>query len=197
MWIRGYQFGSMSPLSYSAVLLAAGRSTRMGEDKALLTVGDLPLWRRQWAVLARAGVGEILLSARPDQKWVPDKIRVVCDAKSDAGPMAGITAALAWTKHSHLLVLAVDLPTMEAAWFAELMKLCAPGVGAVGRQTGFFEPLAAIYPRELLGAAEAALSIGDYSLQHFITSAGAAMRHREISRVNRSGSRIGTSRVII
>ncbi len=170
-----------SPVTFSAVLLAAGRSTRMGEDKALLSVGDLPLWRRQWALLARAGVGEILLSARPDQTWVPDKISVVRDTKADAGPLAGITAALAQMRHSHLLVLAVDLPAMEASWFAELMKLCTPGVGVVGRQAGFFEPLAAIYPRELLGAAEAALSGGEYALQRFIASTGAAMRHRAIA----------------
>jgi len=167
--------------SFSAVVLAAGQSSRMGEDKALLLVDELPLWRRQWAVLARTGVAKILLSARPDQSWVPAGTPVVHDAQADAGPLAGIAAAMAAIRSTHLLVLAVDLPNMNGAWFTGLMKLCAPGVGAVGRHEGCFEPLAAIYPCELSGAATAALARGELSLQRFIARAGDAMRHHEIT----------------
>jgi molybdenum cofactor guanylyltransferase len=132
-------------------------------------------------VLARTGAREIMLSARADQSWLPDEVTVVQDARPDAGPLAGIAAAMAKMRHSHLIVLAVDLPKMEPAWFIELMKQCAPGVGAVGRHEGYFEPLAAIYPRELLGAAETALAKGEYSLQQFIKSADVAMNVREIT----------------
>ena len=55
--------------SFSAVLLAAGRSTRMGIDKALIEVSGRPLWSRQRDVLADAGAAEIFLSARPEQRW--------------------------------------------------------------------------------------------------------------------------------
>jgi molybdopterin-guanine dinucleotide biosynthesis protein A len=68
-------------------------------------------------------------------------------------------------------VLAIDLPRIEEAWFATLRALCAPGVGAVGcRETDgkFFEPLAAIYPRELMPLAWSALARGELSLQRLL-----------------------------
>ncbi|MCC6415662.1 MAG: molybdenum cofactor guanylyltransferase [Opitutaceae bacterium] len=168
-------------LHYSAVLLAGGRSTRMGCDKALLPVGEAVLWQRQWDLLAAAGVADRWLSVREEQLWVPDGLPVVRDVLASAGPLGGIAAALEKMRGTHLLVLAVDLPCMDAAWFEKLMALCAPGVGAVGRRDGFYEPLAAIYPRELARDAVARLIRGEYALQRFIAAAGDAMRTVEIN----------------
>ncbi len=159
----------------------------MGQDKALLVIEGAPLWRRQRAMLAAAGATDILLSAREEQPWVgearPEFAAVVTDAIADAGPLAGITAALEHAMAPHLAVLAIDLPAIEAAWFRGLAARCAPGCGAVGRMEGFFEPLAAIYPREILPLAQAALARGEFSLQRLIASAVAdgLMRVVEIS----------------
>ena len=51
----------MPPLEFSAVVLAAGHSTRMGSDKALLEFAGVALWRRQHAMLRQAGAAEISL----------------------------------------------------------------------------------------------------------------------------------------
>lgn len=166
--------------TFSGVLLAAGRSVRMGRDKALLPCAGEPLWRRQWRLLEQAGAGEIFLSARPEQAWVPSGVTTLADAVAGAGPLAGITAALTRCRTTHLIVLAVDLPRMPPEWFRRLAADCSPGRGAVGRRGKFFEPLAAIYPIELRPAAEAALRRGDYALQAFIAAAGAQMRVHEI-----------------
>jgi molybdopterin-guanine dinucleotide biosynthesis protein A len=169
------------PVTFSAVLLAAGHSTRMGTDKALLPLDGRPLWQRQVEVLRAAGAREIFISARPEQVWMPTDKKVVRDAVPDAGPLAGIAAALALCSDGHLAVLAVDLPKMQPAWFAQLLASCAPGIGAVGRRSGFYEPLAAIYPRELLPAAEAALARGEFALQSFISAAGSSIVPLEIT----------------
>ena len=168
-------------MTFSAVLLAAGRSVRMRRDKALLEVEGAPQWRRQRAVLAAAGAKEIFLSARPDQSWVaaaaPEFAGVVADAVAHAGPLAGITAALERITAPHLAVLAIDLPGMEEAWFRRLAVRGAQdasgtgAVGAVGKRDGFFEPLAAIYPREILPFAREAMGRGEFSLQRLIAAA--------------------------
>lgn len=170
----------MASISLSAVLLAGGRSSRMGRDKAMLPVDGGPLWRRQWDLLAAAGASERLLSVRGDQAWVPAEVATVRDAVPGAGPLAGIAAGLAAMRGTHLLVLAVDLPRMEAAWFERLAAGCSPGIGAAGWHDGFFEPLAAIYPRELAAPASAALARGEYALQRFIAAAGPALRRVDI-----------------
>lgn len=168
----------------------------MGSDKALLPAAEgRPIWERQRAVLAEAGAAEIFISARPEQVWVPAGMAVVRDGVPGAGPLAGIVAALEWTAHGHLAVLAVDLPAMRVEWFSELWASCAPGVGAVGRRRAgeleekregeraerrFYEPLAAIYPREILPAARAALARGEGSLQRLIAAEAARFAVREI-----------------
>lgn len=167
------------PVIFDAVVLAAGRSTRMGCDKALLSVpaeGNLPLWERQCEVLRRAGARRLYLSARPGQAWTqaarkrPDFAGILHDALPGCGPIVGITAALERAAGAHVAALAVDLPQISAAWFAGLIAKCAPGIGAVGRRQGFFEPLAAIYPREMMWLAWESLARGEYALQRLITS---------------------------
>ena len=167
----------MKPKEFSAVVLGAGRSTRMGRDKALLEIDGVPLWRRQREVLAKAGAAEIFLSARPEQGWVRDALAtggftaVLHDAMPSAGPLCGVTAAIERASHGHIAVLAIDLPKMSEAWFVEMLGTCAPGAGVVGRNGAWFEPLAAIYPREILPLAWSALSGGKYALQPIIADA--------------------------
>jgi molybdenum cofactor guanylyltransferase len=159
---------------FSAVVLAAGRSTRMGRDKALLEIDGAPLWQRQRDVLARAGAAEIFLSARPDQTWsdgAPGFTAVLHDALPDCGPVIGITAALERATHPWLAVLAIDLPAMTPTWFEQLRAECAPGIGVIARRGEFFEPLAAIYPRALMWPAWDAIARGEYALQPLLRTA--------------------------
>lgn len=176
--------------SFSGVVLAAGRSTRMGRDKALLEVDGQPMWRRQRDVLARAGAAEIFVSARPDQEWLRAAnasgafTAALFDAMPSAGPLCGLTAALERATHPHVAVLAIDLPRLPAEWLAGLFGGCAAGVGACGRHEGMFEPLAAVYPRELMPLAWAALAHGRYALQRLVADgvAQGLLREREIGR---------------
>jgi molybdopterin-guanine dinucleotide biosynthesis protein A len=175
---------------FSSVLLAAGRSTRMGREKALLEVDGAPMWKRQRDLLAAAGAAEIFLSARPDQAWARETVArgefaaVLHDAMPSAGPLCGITAAIERAAHGHIAVLAIDLPKMEPEWLGKLLADCAPSQGTVGRHGDFFEPLAAIYPREIMPLAWAALSGGRYALQPLIVEAveQRLLRVREIGR---------------
>lgn len=155
----------------SGVVLAAGRSTRMGCDKALLPAPDAgcPMWERQRALLVAAGVADVYLSARPEQEWVRTArgfTAVLHDALPGCGPMVGITAALERAVAStHVAALAIDLPRLPVAWLQGLLAHCGPGRGAVGRRGEFFEPLAAIYPRAMMWLAWEALARGEYALQ--------------------------------
>jgi molybdopterin-guanine dinucleotide biosynthesis protein A len=171
--------------AYSAIVLAAGRSSRMGRDKALLEVEGVPLWRRQRDVLVAAGAAEVFLSARPEQAWTRHATGfagVVHDALPDCGPLVGATAGLERATHPWLAVLAIDLPAMAPDWFRALQADCGPGVGVIGHRDGLFEPLAAIYPREFKWLAWEALARGDYAFQPLATQAvnQGLLRVREI-----------------
>ncbi|MBL9205459.1 MAG: molybdenum cofactor guanylyltransferase [Opitutaceae bacterium] len=166
--------GYCSP-TFDGVLLAAGRSRRMGSDKALVPVaGGRVLWERQVDVLRAAGVRRLWISARPDQGWVPAGAAVVTDERADAGPLAGVVAAWRKSEASHLLVLAVDLPDLPASWLARLMARAKEDCGVAGcHPTGIFEPLAACYPRAWLPDWSAALQSGRLSVQQLLSEADA------------------------
>jgi molybdopterin-guanine dinucleotide biosynthesis protein A len=129
---------------------------------------------------------ELFLSARPEQPWAREAkgfTAVVHDALSQGGPIFGLTAGLERCTQPWLAVLAIDLPRMTPDWFRVLLKTREPGVGAVGRRGDFFEPLAAIYPREILPLAWDAVVKGRFSLQVLLATAVTAglMRVHEIS----------------
>jgi molybdenum cofactor guanylyltransferase len=171
--------------TFSAVVLAAGRSTRMGREKALLEVEGTPLWQRQRDVLANVGAAEIFLSARPDQAWARASkgfAAVIHDAMPGCGPMVGITGAVERSMHSLVAVLAVDLPAMTPSWFQSLLASSTAECGVVGRRGEFFEPLAAIYPRTCRWLLWEALARGEYSLQRLVATAvgEGLLRMREI-----------------
>lgn len=183
----------------------------MGRDKALLPAPDgsgRVMWERQSEVMRAAGCAQVYLSARPEQAWVKEAQRrgrvagVLFDALPGGGPLVGITAALERAvEATHVAVIAIDLPRLPAEWFAARWRECEAGVGAVGRQSaaagatggargggaGFFEPLAAIYPREAMWLAWEALARGEYALQTFVRRAvaGGLLREEEIGAAER------------
>jgi molybdopterin-guanine dinucleotide biosynthesis protein A len=153
---------------FTGVVLAAGLSTRMGRDKALLEWEGRPMWERQRDVLRQAGADEVFLSARPEQAWTRQARgfdAVVHDATPSCGPISGITAAIERASHSHVAVLAIDLPRMPVTWFEALISRCPVGAGMAGCRGKYFEPLAAVYPRELMALAREALVAKQFSLQ--------------------------------
>ena len=73
----------------SAVLLAGGKSSRMGRDKALLEIDGEPLWRRQLATLRALEPEQLMVSGPPRGEG-----ETVADEIEDAGPLGGVAAAL-------------------------------------------------------------------------------------------------------
>lgn len=155
-------------MPFAAVLLAGGRSRRMGRDKALLPLPDgRLLWQRQLAVLEALGPAELFISG-PDRAGFPASVTRLDDQTPGLGPLGGISAALKAMRSPRLVVLAVDLPMMSGDFLAGLLK---EGRGCVPQMAdGFFEPLAAVYPQSAFAMAEEHLQSADRSLQGFVRS---------------------------
>ena len=157
---------------FAAVLLAGGQSRRMGQDKALLRLPDgRRLWERQLATLRGLEPEELFISG-PVREGFPADVKCLADEVPGRGPLGGIVPALDAMRSERLVVLAVDLPAMTAGFLRALLmsESGEPALGGVIPQTsgGFFEPLAAVYPKTALTEAQARLRGGDLSLQRFI-----------------------------
>ena len=158
--------------SLSAVLLAGGKSSRMGQDKALLPLpscGHL-LWQRQLRVLEELEPREIYWSG-PERPGLPEKVHIVPDTLRNAGPLGGVCSCLWKATTDIVVVLAVDLPRMDAAYLKALAQRCTPVRGAVPQNGDELEPLAAIYPATLHELAADRLRQGRYAMQDFVREA--------------------------
>jgi molybdopterin-guanine dinucleotide biosynthesis protein A len=145
-------------MTFTAVILAGGKSSRMGRDKAFLQFQGKPLIEHALQVVRDAGAGEVLISGRPEQDFSALSCPVLLDVTPDCGPLGGIEQALSAASHPLVLVLAVDLPQMTPAFLqclygeigdtVERVPTTGSALGAVPVLSGRPEPLAAFYPKK-------------------------------------------------
>ena len=124
------------------VILAGGRSTRMGRDKTALPVDGVTLL--EWMV---RGLGpefaETIVAGAP----APEGAREAPDRGADAGPLAGIEAGLLAARSPFAFVVASDMPRASARLAAVLLARCAGHDAAVPRVDGRAQPTCAAYAR--------------------------------------------------
>ncbi len=96
----------------SGVILAGGRSSRMGEDKALLEIDGTPMIRRL-ADLLLGLTDDVVISANSTERYAFLNLPVVPDVFPDLGPMSGIHATMVRTSRPLLLALACDMPRIH------------------------------------------------------------------------------------
>ena len=103
--------------SADGFVLAGGKSSRMGRDKALVELGGRPLIVYALDALRGAGLQPRIAGARSDlSAFAP----VIADRDADVGPLAGICAALAASEAERAVFLSVDMPLMPASLIAYL-----------------------------------------------------------------------------
>jgi len=148
----------------TAFILAGGKSTRMGADKAFVTFDGRTL-------LARAV--ELARSVTPDVRIVGDPAKfasfapVVEDIFPNCGPLGGIHAALRSSPTDLNLILAVDVPFVSSALLQYLINRARQSSSAtvtVAHSGGNWQPLCSIYRRNFAVAAEQSLRAGHYKI---------------------------------
>jgi molybdopterin-guanine dinucleotide biosynthesis protein A len=156
-------------MNHSAVILAGGRSSRMGRDKASIKIGEKTLLERQIEIARETGAAEVLISGRPGVDYSDFDNQIVHDNFPDGGPLAGIEQALARAHSPRVLVLAVDLPEITASFLRTLVNSSQEKNGAIPRVNGNIEPLAAFYPKGAHPLAAELLRLKENSVINFAT----------------------------
>lgn len=143
----------------TAFVLAGGKSTRMGRDKAFLPWADGTLLSHALKLLAAVTTDVRIVG---DQQKFAGLGTVIEDIYRDRGPLGGIHAALSSTTTNLNLMLAVDLPLIEARFLQFLVARAedTDAVVTVPRVDGISQPLCAVYRREFAPTAEQALQAG-------------------------------------
>lgn len=148
----------------SVGILAGGRSSRMGRDKALLPVGSETMIAKIAKELSC--FSEVLISAAEEGIYDVPGCSVCCDEHREIGPMEGIRQVLAAAGEEYVFICAADMPfvTRElAGWLAEKT---APEYDCVVLTSGGRpEPLCAVWSRKLIPTVEKLIAEGRYRLR--------------------------------
>lgn len=146
---------------WDALVLAGGRSLRMGTDKASLVVEGVPLLQLQVRRLREAGASTVWISHASGPAPSPSRhedIRWIADDAPGLGPWPGMRRALQASDADALLVLAVDLPAMTPCFLRRVANPASHGVGRIPETPHGLEPLCALYPLPAAAVASEAIA---------------------------------------
>lgn len=133
----------------SSFILAGGASRRMGSDKALLLWRGKPLLQHT-AELLQQSAGNCTIVA-PAGRYESYGYPILVDQWPGEGPLGGILTALEQSTTDCNLIVAVDMPDLQAALLTALLDAArASGRTVVPSHPGGIEPLCAVYQRAAL-----------------------------------------------
>jgi molybdenum cofactor guanylyltransferase len=148
----------------AAFVLAGGKSSRMGRDKAALLLNGRTLLQHALATL-REITSDVSILGSP-QTYGDQGAPVIADIIPDCGPLGGIHAALTQTRSDFNLIIAVDTPFLSADFlkFLSARAMASGSIVTTPEIAGYTQPLCAVYSRRFLPIAEQALKSGNYKI---------------------------------
>ena len=154
-------------MDYSVAILCGGKSSRMGRDKKNLDWHGEPLIRHM--LRGFPDCDDLFLAANEETRDLPYGVRTVNDQYPGCGPLAGLHASLLSMKHDVLFAVSCDAPLIDRRTAEILCSELGAHTAAVPKTAdGRVHPLAALYRREAIEAAERQLSQGKYKLRDFL-----------------------------
>ncbi len=156
----------------TGIVLAGGKSSRMGQEKGLLFFRGKPLIRYSLNLL-KPFCNEIIISANAPA-YPSFGYPVFSDEIAGIGPMGGLYTALRMSSHKGNIVVPCDTPFLNDA-FLKFLLSALQGQSAVipVHPDGKVEPLCGYYSKENVPLIEKAIKKGNYTLTDYLKNNGA------------------------
>jgi len=137
-------------------ILAGGRSSRMGANKALLDFGGEPLIQRLSRRL-QLWFEQVIVVTNTPEEYAFLGLPMVGDRIPGLGPLGGLEAGLTASRHARTFFVACDMPFVNEALVRHLVELAASYDIVVPKVRGEYEPMHAVYTKACLPTATANL----------------------------------------
>lgn len=153
-------------------VLVGGRSRRMGRDKALLEIASTTLVE-SIAAQVLAAAGSVALLGDP-ARYDHLGLKVVPDIIPGQGPLSGLHAALESSREEFVLLVACDMPNVEADFLRTLIQTAIQKEAkcVAGRTFRGLEPLCAVYHRSTCTEVARALAEGRLRIRELVAELG-------------------------
>lgn len=153
----------------TAAILAGGKSSRMGRNKALLPIRGIPVIEHILIELVPR-FDEVMIITNDPDAYRSYSLPLYPDLYPGKGPLAGIHRSLLEAKHEKVLVSACDMPFISGKLATFLIEALSPSFDAViPIASGKSHPLFAAYERSNAKRAETFLSEDQLAIRHFLS----------------------------
>jgi molybdopterin-guanine dinucleotide biosynthesis protein A len=159
-------------LDISCIVLTGGKGLRLGQDKALETIGQKSLLEQVVFQLSLFNSSIIIVTA--SERSYPQlggysKLRVVGDIYPSKGPLGGIYTGLKVSDSFYNLVVACDMPFLNQALLNYMTGVSTDFDLVVPRLGNMIEPLHAVYSKACLAPIERLLKQGSLGVRELFT----------------------------
>lgn len=151
----------------SGVILAGGRSRRLGTNKALVKIGGERLIERIAGLMGRLCDDLLIVTDKPEL-YQRLGARLTGDVWPGMGSLGGIYSGLREAQHERALVVGCDMPFLSLPLLRFMARLSHDYDVVIPRYNGFLEPLHAVYSQGCLGPIEAQLRASDLRIISFL-----------------------------
>lgn len=161
-------------MKLTGIVLAGGKSKRMQRDKSLLEWGGMRLIERAISIISPLCDTILISTNNPALAYLG--FPLVSDIHCGIGPIAGLHAAMRYSRTSRNLVIPCDTPLVTVDVFERLFAKASaahPPAFVAGTEDGFIEPLIGCYHRSALPALEEQIQRHDFKLHNALTRMGA------------------------
>ena len=137
----------------TGIILVGGKSTRMGENKALMKLGSKTVIERMVDIVRPLFSNTILISNTPEEyKFLG--LDIFKDIYKYRGPLAGIHSALLNSKTEKNFIISCDIPLMSTEMINYLVNYKTGKPVTICQAAGYTQPLAGVYHKSILTNAE-------------------------------------------
>lgn len=173
----------------TGVLLAGGKSRRMGEDKRFLHVGQQTLFERSCSVLCQL-YEQVCVVIAQDSPSLQAEVPVVRDLIPDCGSLGGLYTGLRWAKTQHIFLAACDMPFLDQDVIRYMIRLKDQADLVISRWETLLQPTHAVYGRDCLPVIEQMINLHNRKIQSMISHPALRVRvvtEREIRQIDHDG----------
>lgn len=166
--------------SITAIVLAGGQSSRMGQDKALINFRGVPLLKHICLIATECAESVYVITPAIEryQSILPNGCQLIREVALPGetfphGPLVGFAQGLAQVQTEWVLLLACDLPYLTASeiqnWSISLATVSPEVIALVPRRNNRWEPLCGFYRRSCLNLLNEFIQQGGRSFQGWLT----------------------------
>ena len=163
-------------INVTGVLLAGGKSRRMGEDKRYLVVGEQTLLERGLSVL-RSILQEVLVVIAQDSPPLDVDARVVRDLVPGCGSLGGLYTGLMQATTPYTFVVACDMPFLDPTVISRFTSGRVTADIVMAKLAARLHPMHALYGKQCLPVVEQMIQARQLKIQEMVSHESLRVRY--------------------